>query len=253
MKTKSILITSIAISAIALSSQATNYAGNGASGFGSSVGSGSLAVTDTANSLTFTFNRGSGSMNDTLVVYLDTKAGGFNNNSTFQDNGDGGRTAISGYNAGNPSTSLVTFASGFNADFALSIQNGFIGVFGLASGGNNSLNFQFGAVQSGNANDPSYSITLTSAQMSLIGLTAGSGQSFSLVGSLISTSAYRSNETIGSSTTVAGDGSGNAGFNNSQTFTASNVFTLTSVPEPSSLAFFGLSGAALLVGLRRRK
>ena len=84
-----------------------------------------------------------------------------------------------------------------------------------------------------------------------LGLTAGSGQTFSFDGSYISTSAYRSNETIGASATVPGDGAGNAGFNNPQTFTQADSFTLTLVPEPASLALLALSALAV-VSKRRR-
>src|ERR1035438_2584877 len=116
---------SAAVFAVVLSTQvmATNYPGNGATGFGGPVGTGSLDITDTATSMTLTLNRGAGTFNDDLVVYLATQPGGFNDNSTFGDNGDGGRTAISGTNNGNPSKSLVTFPGGFGADYAISIEN----------------------------------------------------------------------------------------------------------------------------------
>ena len=168
------------------------------------------------------------------------------------DNADGGRTAISGANNGNPSRTLVTFPSGFGADYAMAIENGFIGVFQLFSGGNGSLQFLFGQAQSGNNLDASYTINMTAAQIAQIGLTAGSGQTFSFDGSLISTSAYRSNETIGASTTVPGDGAGNAGFNNPQTFQQADSFTLTLVPEPGSIGLLALSGLAMLARVRRR-
>ena len=247
------LLSTASIIALGFTAGATNFAGNGATGFGGTVGTGSLTVSDTPGSLTFTLNRGAGLLNDDLVVYLDTQTGGFSDTSVFQDNADGGRTAISGFNSANPSQSLVTFAPGFGADYALSIQNSFIGVFQLAPGGNGSLNYLFGAAQSGNNSDASYSITLSAAQMSQIGLAAGSGQSFSLEGSYVSTSAYRSNETIGNSTTVPGDGSGNAGFNNPQTFLSPDVFTLQRVPEPGSVALMGLAGVVSLAAIRRKK
>jgi hypothetical protein len=199
--------------------------------------------------MTVTLNRGTNALNDALVVYLDTQPGGFADNLTFNDNGDGGRTAISGANSGNPSRSLVTFPAGFGADYAMAIENGFIGVFQLVSGGNNSFNFQFGQAQSGNGNDPSFTINITPAQMAQIGLTPGSGQTFNLVGSYISTSAYRSNETIGASITVPADGAGNAGFANPQTFTQGISYTLV-VPEPTSLALCLVGLAALTI--RRR-
>jgi hypothetical protein len=90
--------------------------------------------------------------------------------------------------------------------------------------------------------------------MAQIGLTADSGQTFAFEGSLISSSAYRSNETIGNSVTTPGDGSGNAGFGNPQTFTSDNTYTLVApVPEPSTAVLFGISGLAMIPLLRRRK
>ena len=247
-------ITAIALGFAVQAVAQTTYLGNGATGFGGPVGTGSLTVSDTASSLTFTLNRGAGAMNDDLVLYLDTQSGGFPDTTAFQDNADGGRTAISGFNAGNPSQTVATFATaGLLPDYAVSIENSFIGVFQLVPGGNGSLNYLFGQGQSGNNLDSSYSITLNAAQMSQIGLTAGSGQTFNFVGSLISSTAYRANETIGASITVPGDGAGNAGFNNPQTFLGADSYTLQTVPEPASLALFGLSGLMTSLLIRRRK
>ena len=247
------LVTAIVVSSLTLSAQASQtYVGNGATGFGGPVGTGSVTISDSLSGMTITLNRGAGVLNDDLVLYLDTQPGGFNDTSAFMDNADGGRTAISGYNAGNPSQTVAYFTSGFGADYAISIENSFIGVFGLVAGGNGSLNFLFGQGQSGINTDPSYSITISAAQMAQIGLTAGSGQTFDLVGSLDSTSAYRSDETIGTSVTVPGDGAGNAGFSNPQTFITSDIYTLA-IPEPSALALFGLSGLAAMRLFRSRK
>jgi hypothetical protein len=219
------------------------YPGNGATGFGGAVGTGSLSISDSPAGMDITFNRGAGPLNDALVLYLDTQAGGFPDNSTFFDNADGGRTAISGTNNGNPSKTLVNLP--FAADYGIAIENGFIGVFGLASGGNGSFNFLFGQGQSGNPNDGPYVLNVSPAQMLQLGLTAGSGQTFQFVGSYINTSAYRSNETIGASITVPGDGAGNAGFNNPQTFAQALSYTL--VPEPATIGLLlvGMLGAAL--------
>jgi len=254
MTTKNLFITGMALLSFGISAQADVYSGNGASGFGGSVGGGNLTLSDTATSLTFTFNRGSGTHGNDLVVYLDTQLGGFTDTSSFSDNADGGRTAVSGYSGGSRTT--ATFASGFGADYALSIENGFIGVFQLVAGGSGSLQYLFGQAQSGNASDPSFSITLSAAQMAQIGLTANSGQSFSLEGSLISTSGYRANETIGTSVTTPGTlgDTPNGGFSGSQVFSTAPTFTLIApVPEPSTMALCAISGLATLAMLRRRR
>jgi hypothetical protein len=239
---RSIFFFLIALSTYTLAN-ATTIPGNGATGFGGAVGTGSLSVVDSAGGMSITLNRGAGSLNDALVLYFDTQPGGFVDNTSFFDNGDGGRTAISGTNNGNPSKTQINLP--FAADIGMAIENGFIGTFGLASGGNNSFNFLFGQPQSGNNSDPSYTINISPAQMLQMGLTAGSGQTFQFVGSYISTSAYRSNETIGASITVPGDGAGNAGFNNPQTFPEGISYTL--VPEPNSvvLCLLGIVGFAL--------
>jgi len=244
------VIAAIATLGVASFANATIYPGNGANGFGGAVGTGNLTITDTDAGMNVTLNRGAGSLNDVLVIYLDTVPGGFIDNTTLGDNGDGARTAISGTNNGNPSKTLVNLP--FGADYAIAIENGFIGVFGLAAGGNNSLNFQFGQSQSGNNNDASFTINMTAAQMAQIGLTAGSGQTFNFVGTYISPSAYRSNETIGTSVTVPGDGAGNAGFSNPQTFPQGLSYTLVSVPEPASMGLLALGGVTMLAKRRNR-
>ena len=226
---------------------AATYSGNGATGFGGPVGTGSLAINDSLADMSFTLNRGAGNHNDVLVVYLDTQPGGFANTSLFTDSADGGRTAVSGATA--TSRTTVNFAAGFGADYALSIENGFIGVFGLAENGSHT--FLFGEGQSGGNSAPSYTLNLNAAQMAQIGITAGSGETFSFVGTLISPTAYRSDETIGASTTIGADGGPNPGSNNPLTFTES--LTFTTVPEPGTITL-GVLGAvaALMYGKRRR-
>ena len=258
MKTDARIILAVFLVSLTTPSQAASlFPGNGATGFGGPVGTGSLSISDSLSGMSITFNRGAGAFNDDLVLFLDTQAGGFIDTSMFSDNADGGRTAISGFSTGASgiSRTLASFPSGFGADYALSIENGFIGVFGLASGGAGSLNSLFGQGQSGNNLDSTYSINLSTAQMSQIGLTAGSGQTFHFVGSLISTAAYRSNETIGASITTPGDASGNAGLNNPQLFSSSLAYTLTQVPEPSSMSLIGagLLGVLAFSGHKQRR
>jgi hypothetical protein len=227
------------------SANTESYAGNGASGFGSEIGNGTLVLSDDGTNLTVTVERGSGNFNDDAVLYIANGAGTFGDTSLFLDNGDPGRTAVSGANLGNPSQTVATFPSGFLADYAISTENTYMGLFGLAAGGNNSLNFITGASQSGSNTSASYSVTFP---LSDIGITGG--QTFQILGSLISTSAYRSNETFGASVTVPGDGAGNAGFSQPQVFTSALSYTTTATPEPATL---GVLGAGTLLGLARRR
>jgi hypothetical protein len=229
----------------AVHANSQNYAGNGATGFGGPVGNGSVSLSDDGTNLTATFNPSGGFTGNDLVVYIDSVAGGFADNSTFFDNNDGGRTAVSGNNTGNPSASLVSFPAGFGADYALEFENNvFTGLFQLASGGGNSLGFVTGATPTSGG---PYTVTFP---LSDIGVSAGG--TFFFDGTLISTSAYRSNETIGSSITVPDNGGDapNAGFNGSTTFTAEDAYTTSAVPEPTSLGLLGLGALALL---RRRR
>ncbi len=271
MKTTLTAITLAAMTVLApLASHAAVYNGNGANGFGGGgpgpVGNGALTVTSTpSGSVTFSFLSGATGgtpaaptlSGNALALYLDTAPGGLASTATLADNQDGGREAISGANNGNtpPSRSLVTFAPGFTANYAINFEDSFVGVFGLTptSGATpTNLSFQFGQ---GQTTEPD-TITLTAAQAASIGITPGS--TFSFVGSLISTSAYRSNETIGASTTVVDPtnlgAAPNAGFNGAVTFTGSDSFTLAPAPEPSGLASL-LVGMAVLSGViatRRR-
>lgn len=236
-----------AVSAVVANVSAATFSGNGATGFGGPVGTGSLTIEDTATDLTFTLNRGTGTLNDVAVIYLDTQPGGFSDTSLFTDTADGGRTAVSGATA--TSRTTVNFAPGFGADYALSIENGFIGVFGLTENGSHT--FLFGAGQTGGNSAPSYTLTLDSAQMDQIGITAGSGETFGFVGTLISSTGYRSDETFGASTTTGADGGPNPGFNNALTF--SETLSYTVVPEPGVISLGIIGALAGLIYNRQRR
>lgn len=213
--------------------QAATYNGNGDVGFGGPVGQGSLTVSDDGANITFTLNRGPGNLNDVLVIYLDSVAGGLSDTSGLTDTGDGARKGISGYDGSNRST--MTFASGFAPDYAVAIEGGFASIFQLSNPAN--YTWQTGTGQGGSTAS-SFSLTFSLAQM---GLTAG--QSFKLFGTLISPTAYRSTEAI------AGNATGTQGVN---PFTQTSFETYTTVPEPSTAMLVGASILGALV-LRRRK
>ncbi|HRH49635.1 MAG TPA: hypothetical protein PLP23_12845 [Panacibacter sp.] len=186
---------------VASSAFATNYPGNGNSGFGGSVGTGSLDVTSDGTNISFKLNRGSGDMENVLVIYIDSKAGGFASTSGFTDAGDGLRKAISGYtvfdNNGGSGRATMNFNSDFNPEYAIAFQpykNGYTGVSLLVELSNTAHTFisnpDFTNNNTTTATD--YTVTINAAQ---IGLT--SSVNFKFIATLISATGYRSNEAIG--------------------------------------------------------
>jgi hypothetical protein len=222
------------------------YGGNGATGFGGPVGNGSLTVSDAGGNVTFTFNPSGGFSGNDLVLYLDTTPGGLSDTSTLVDpsNGnDGGEEAASGENTGNGSRSTVYFPAGFGANFALGFENNvYTALYSLGSNG--SITYVTGGAP---AYGGPYTVTIPEATLGL-----APGGSFSFDGTLTSTSAYRSNETIGPSVTAPDNGGDapNAGFYGTTTFLAADTYTTTGVPEPVSI---GLVASAGLLSIGRRR
>lgn len=128
--------------AVAVSTSATQlwadiYPGNGNTGFGGPLGTGSITLTDNGTTVSGVFTRGSGANNDTVVIYIDSKSGGFSTTSGFTDGGDDLRRAVSGFDGGS-NRSTYNFASGFLADYGIALHNNsftFGNNFELANGG----------------------------------------------------------------------------------------------------------------------
>lgn len=197
--------------------EASDFAGNGATGFGGTVGLGSLKVSDDGTTLTGVITRGGAAFNDNLVLYIDSQSGGFADTSGFADGADALRCAISGFDGGT-NRSTLTFPSGFTADYAIALgPNGanFGGLWSLANGGSNSLSFVTGVslTPTGNGTAASYSFSLPVSQL---GLTPNSGASFRIIGTYVSSTGYRSNEAL------PGNVTGTQGWN---AFTASGPVT----------------------------
>ena len=154
------------------------------------------------------------------------------------------RKAISGFDGG-ANRSLLTFSGGFQPERAIALgpaSDSFGGMWGLANGGANSLNFinSVNLNPLGNNNSPTYTFSFN---VSDIGLTPNSGQTFSLLGTYISNSGYRSDEA------VAGNDVGAQGWN---PFIQTAFVSYSIVPEPSSVGLL-LLGAGAFVASRRRK
>ncbi len=235
----SVYTAALLTTALTGAAQAATYNGNENTGFGGPVGNSVLTVTDDGSTINLSLDVADGQSVgvNVVVFYLDTIAGGFSDTSSLMDDNDGGRKAISGFNddGGDAANTVATFASGFEADYALALSDGFAAVFQLVAGGNGALQF-VPAASNQSGGDP-LSVDLDA---SLIGLSAG--DSFDFVATLISQTAFRSDETIGAVSSVS------AGFNGGVTFSESLEYTL--VPEPASAAAVALFG---LVALRRRR
>ena len=177
--------------------KATNYAGNGSTAWGGSVGTGTLTVTDDGTNLTFTIVPTGGNFGGNgVALFIDTGTGGFTNTSGFQDASDGGHSVVSGYSGS--AQSVMTFASGFQPKYAISFSDGYTSLYQLANGGNGSFTYLTGTGTS------PHTLIFPAATL---GLTPGVTANIRIFGSLISQSGYRSPEAI------AGNDTGSAGWN----------------------------------------
>ena len=235
-------IIAVAVSMLANTANAAPvvYLGNTNAGFGGTVGGGSLSINDVGADLNFVFSRGAGTLGNALVIYIDSVAGGFGSTSSFTDTADGLRRAISGNDDG-PNQTVATFASGFNADYAIAFDASFAGLWTLQSGSHTFI-AALGLSPTGNVAAASHSFSVAQSDLGL-----GDGASMSFVGTYISDTGFRSNEAIGS----IGAG-GNPGFTGGITFTDSRSFTTTAVPEPTSMILLSVAGLGF-AGMRLRK
>ncbi len=189
----------------------TVYNGNTKTGFGGTIGNGSLTISDNGTDITLALAT-AGSFNDILVVYFDSKTGGFANTTTFNDQSDGGRRAISGKSGSG--TSNVSFPDGFNADYGLAWGNFGSVLFELAAGGDNSLVFK-------NFNASTSTVTFPKSMLGIDGAVI-----FKLIGTYVAESAYRSNEALVENIGNGSEGGGNFGFNSIR-FAAAQLYPST--------------------------
>ncbi len=188
------------MSATSLAQQ--TYMGNGKAGFGGPVGLGSLDIAaDSMNTLTFTLHKGSGDMNDALVIYLDNGTDGFTTTANFTDTTDGLRRAISGYNGGTQ-RAVFNFDSSFTPEYAVAFQPG-KGTPGEAVFVRLSDTSEFGFISkpgfenSSTTTATDYSVTINDSLFR----NSTNAVSFNFIGTYISNTGYRSDEAIGDSMT----------------------------------------------------
>jgi hypothetical protein len=224
------------------------YAGNGETGFGGAVGTGSLSLTNDSTNLYFAFTRGSGTFDSALVFYFDTDPGGATQLLTSGDRGTpfGGERAVRNeFGSG-----ITAFPSGFSANYAHALRaNDFSSVYSI-SGSNTNPAFVSNVSVTGFTSTTSATYTW-SIPLSTLGL--ADGDTFTFVTTYLypydgggSDASNRSNEQFG-----ANDfGSSNPGFGD-VTFTTALSYTL--VPEPSTWLAAALTiGAIAYTALSRR-
>ncbi len=172
--------------------QTTNYPGNGKSGFGGAVGQGTLAITDTGDSIFFRLTKGPGQFNDVLVFYIDAIAGGISSTQGLRGSGSAVSTAAAGYN-NESQQSVLTFPANFQADLAVGFNkdtgNVFFYAFGVQTTGSATE-----IVPKGSNTSPNYTQKVSKASLGLSGPVT-----FKFIGTYISNTAYRSDEGFGES------------------------------------------------------
>lgn len=241
-----------AVSGQALATPTTIY-GSGSTnginaGFGDAVGQNSnLAISsDLAGNLDWVLTCGGGNLDgaNAVVIYIDTDNGatGYGGTQSFTDTGGGGdelRKAISATNGGERAD--ITFASGFNANYAIAFNSGFGALWQLSDdvGGHPYIETVSGA---GFGSGGPYNMATS---MASLGLAAGDSFRYILT-YLDPNGCYRSNEFHGVADSSVPDF--NIGFDDI-VLSSGDFITFHSVPAPASLALIGAAG---LVSRRRR-
>lgn len=232
------LLVYIAAAFLVVPLYSVTFNGNGNSGFGGIIGTGSLELTDNGTTVSGILTKGSADFSDSMVIYIDSVAGGFSSTASLNDQGDDLRRAIS-YGA-----NTLTFDSGFEADYAIALgptQASFGGIWQLAAGGDNSLVF----VQSANlapltSNNATYTFDFDFSEIGLVG-----ASNFDFVATYLNgTNAFLSDESIGSAIGGGNPGSGGATLSGFESYV---------VPEPSTYAALGGLAALGIALLRRRR
>jgi hypothetical protein len=250
------------------------YPGNGGTSFAGVLKNGSLTIVDSPDgTINFNFQKGTGNFSRNLVLFIDSVPGGYANNYLMDYSpGSDNQRAISGFNETSKVQSLIQFAPGFAADYAVALwvraatsgsPSGSLREFipGTGADAGRVLLDVDNGVNIGVAGSEATGATFH-FNASDIGLTPGGGQSFKFIATYLNGSnGIRSNEFIGGvakSTTV--DGNGNLA---SVTMSDWRTFTLTSggggsgggslaaTPEPAIPAI--ATGLILTVSLRLRQ
>ena len=204
-------------------------------GFGGTVGNGSLYFDSSATDLKIGFLPGA-SLNDNLVLYIDSRAGGVLD-SAMSDQQDGSRYSVTDpIRDGN-----LDFGSDFLPDFAIVIGGfGFVS-FELTPGNDITFKEFFG--------NPSSTSGTSYREVSFSKAMLGDLGDFNFVALYTSSNGFISNESMPGG--IVGDNPGFGTAGTSLTIPGFDRFQVQAVPEPGTWAALGL-GAAVFLRRRRR-
>ncbi|MBC8170779.1 MAG: hypothetical protein H7X77_03880 [Anaerolineae bacterium] len=182
-------------------------------GFGDVIGAtGQLCIDSSeTGALNLGLIVGAGDLNDSVVIYIDSVEGGFGSTTNFTDEGDGLRKAISGKDTGTDPirSSVLTFATGFTADYAIAFSQDFGGLWQLAENGSHTFIDSVSLTPTGTNTSAAYELNLT-----LEDIGVSQGGTFTYVATYLAQSAYRSNEFQGAAGPFDGPENGdNYGWN----------------------------------------
>ena len=228
MTTKIFFILVFFLSAFSMNAQ-VSYAGNGNNGFGGTLGQSNLDISDDGTDITFKFTRGTnGNLDDNVVIYIDSKSGGFANTGSLNDSSSGESSAVSASNGTNSPT--ITFPNNFAADYALVFSYNFAIIFELT---NTPPFIHISGVSINPYNNNSAVNHTMTTSLSDIGIT--STGKFNYIATYITSDASLSNEVIGETSSIIPDNGGiNPGFTGSITFSESKTYPNTWTGEISS-------------------
>lgn len=210
------------------------YTGGGG-GFGGTHGSGTLYAESDGTNLYIGLDIQGDLGSNIIGVFLDTRSGGFSDDTGMDDAADGGRALASNL------TRDVQDNFDLAADFVLEFGNGFTNLFELQSTGNSHIFSAPGAA--GTGGNGAAGFREASISLAALGLSAGDSLDFFSV--LISDTGFASNEGLPNPNIANNPGFDNAD-NGGGAVTWSDRHRFTIIPEPASLALVGLGGLAMI-------
>lgn len=251
MKKLLISITLFALIFVGATAQ-TNYNGNGNAGFAEPVGGSNMTINDDGDIVTLTFNKGIGDFNNEMVIYLDSRVGGFASTANFADPdaGDKLRRAITGAGIFDGGTrSVVNFPSGFEADFAIAVNTSFGGLWELVE--NAQFPFITGVGNPLNSTDASFVMSFNKTD---IGIGSEDIITFNFVVTYMDAfggnGVFRSDEGYGSGLPTGNPGTADVTFTSSEVYDSTlnlvdnNFNALKTNLQNNSLIVEGLNGNA---------